>query len=95
MLAYGSLVVTDFRGFKHFGIIGSYGMLLCWVDTYLFMPAILAASERRPADAFKGRGTRSKKSKVRGYYGVAFAKAGHGSRRARSRRSASPRASPR
>ena len=34
-LAYGSLVVTDFRGFKHFGIIGGYGMLLCWIATYL------------------------------------------------------------
>ncbi|HVY30524.1 MAG TPA: MMPL family transporter [Polyangiaceae bacterium] len=44
--AYGSLIVTDFRGFKHFGIIGSYGMLLCWATTYLFTPALLAASER-------------------------------------------------
>lgn len=46
MLAYGSLVLTDFRGFKHFGIIGGYGMIFCWVATYVFTPAILAASER-------------------------------------------------
>jgi predicted RND superfamily exporter protein len=72
-LAYGSLIVTDFRGFKHFGIIGGYGMLLCWVVTYLFMPAVIAASEGvkpmfKPAEVTKGP------SKVRGYYGVAFAK---------------------
>lgn len=71
-LAYGSLIVTDFRGFKHFGIIGGYGMLLCWLATYLFMPAILAASEGvtpmfKPTE---GGGV----SKLRGYYGVAFAK---------------------
>lgn len=45
-LAYGSLMVTNFRGFKHFGVIGAYGMMLCWLTTYLFMPAILVASER-------------------------------------------------
>jgi hypothetical protein len=45
-IAYGSLSVTDFRGFKHFGIIGGVGMLLCWVATYLFLPAMLVLSER-------------------------------------------------
>ena len=39
-------LITDFRGFKHFGIIGGYAMLLCWIATYVFMPAFLAASER-------------------------------------------------
>lgn len=73
MLAYGSLVLTDFRGFKHFGVIGSYGMLLCWVTTYLFTPAILAASEHI-LPSYKNRDP-SKKSKQRGYYGVVFAKA--------------------
>lgn len=46
MVAHGSLVVTDFRGFKHFGIIGGMGMILCWIGTYLFLPSILALSER-------------------------------------------------
>ncbi len=45
-IAYGSLSVTDFRGFKHFGIIGGLGMLLCWVATYVFLPALLVATER-------------------------------------------------
>jgi predicted RND superfamily exporter protein len=45
MVSYGSLMITDFRGFKHFGIIGGSGMMLCWLATYLCLPALLAASE--------------------------------------------------
>ena len=67
--AYGSLVVTDFRGFKHFGIIGGSGMLLCWVATYTFLPSILAVSEKiapiKPPTGFIAR--------VRGIYGRPFA----------------------
>ena len=40
-VAYGSLVVTDFRGFRHFGIIGGVGMLLCWAAAYTVVPAAL------------------------------------------------------
>jgi len=58
MVAYGSLVVTGFRGFKHFGVIGGSGMVFCWVATYLFLPAILVLSERlvpvRPQGDFAG-----------------------------------------
>ncbi len=71
MLAYGSLVLTNFRGFKHFGIISGYGMILCWVATYAFLPAILAASER-VLPSFGERPSRW--SKLRGQYGVGFAK---------------------
>lgn len=46
MIAYGSLSITDFRGFKHFGVIGGAGMLLCWVATYLLLPAVLVLFER-------------------------------------------------
>jgi predicted RND superfamily exporter protein len=46
MVAYGSLIVTGFRGFKHFGVIGGTGMVLCWTATYLFLPALLVVSER-------------------------------------------------
>jgi predicted exporter len=45
--AYLSLVVTDFRGFRHFGIIGGVGMLLCWISAYTVLPACLALLERR------------------------------------------------
>ena len=71
-LAYGSLVLTDFRGFKHFGVIGGYGMILCWIATYLFTPAILVASER-VMPAFKPTKP-GEHTKQRGYYGVAFSK---------------------
>lgn len=71
-IAYGSLSITDFRGFKHFGIIGGVGMLLCWVATYLLLPAILVVTERilpmfRPGE---GPGLAARLS---GQYGRPFA----------------------
>ncbi len=58
--AYGSLAITDFRGFKHFGMIGGIGMLMCWLATFLFMPALLVVSERlwpiEAATGFTARG---------------------------------------
>jgi uncharacterized protein len=45
--SYGSLAVTQFRGFKHFAFIGTFGMLLCWLATYLFTPAVLILQDRR------------------------------------------------
>ncbi len=44
--SFGSLLVTEFRGFRDFGIIGGCGILICWVATYLTLPAILAAIEK-------------------------------------------------
>lgn len=44
--AYGSLLVTEFRGFRDFGLIGGAGMLLCWIATYLALPSILTVIER-------------------------------------------------
>ncbi len=46
MVSYGALMTTDFRGFRHFGIIGGAGMLLCWIATYAILPAIFVLSER-------------------------------------------------
>jgi len=69
MVAYGSLAMTNFRGFKHFGAIGGMGMTLCWIATYLLLPALLTITERiRP---MFGRGP-SWRSKARGYYGYPF-----------------------
>jgi hypothetical protein len=47
--SYASLVVTRFRGFRQFGIIGGIGMVLCWVATYVLSPPLLAWIERRAA----------------------------------------------
>lgn len=44
--AFGSLLVTEFRGFRDFGLIGGAGMLTCWVATYWTLPAILVVTER-------------------------------------------------
>lgn len=40
-LAYGSLALTEFRGFQQFGKIGLMAMVLCWMSTYLMSPAVL------------------------------------------------------
>lgn len=44
--AYGSLGVTEFRGFRDFGLIGGAGMVLCWVATFTALPSVLAVVER-------------------------------------------------
>ncbi len=69
MVAYGSLAVTNFRGFKHFGAIGGMGMTLCWLATYLLLPALLVLTER--VSPMFGRGP-SWRSKARGFYGYPF-----------------------
>ena len=46
-IAYLSLIVTDFRGFRDFGAIGGSGMVLCWISAYTLLPALLAVFERR------------------------------------------------
>ena len=70
MVAYGSLAATDFKGFKHFGVIGGMGMFLCWFTTYLTLPPILVLSERvSPMFA----DPKALRSRMRGFYGLAFA----------------------
>ena len=45
-LSYGSLVLTSFRGFSQFGIIGGIGMFLCWLAFYMQLPALLFLLEK-------------------------------------------------
>jgi predicted RND superfamily exporter protein len=72
-IAYGSLAVTDFHGFKHFGIIGGAGMVLCWIATYSFLPSFLVLSERyAPMFTTKAPAWRSK---MKGFYAYPFAMA--------------------
>ncbi len=70
-IAYGSLAVTDFRGFKHFGVIAGIGMLLCWLSTYTILPPILALAERLSPMYVAGKLTW--RDRLRGYYGHPFA----------------------
>ncbi len=46
VMSYSALMTTQFRGFRHFGLIGAAGMLLCWVSTYTVLPALLSLFER-------------------------------------------------
>ena len=40
-IAYGSLAVTSFKGFADFAVIGAIGMLLCWIASFLVLPALM------------------------------------------------------
>ena len=41
-IAYGSLLITDFRGFREFGAIAGIGMVVTWLATFTTLPALLA-----------------------------------------------------
>ena len=54
-IAYGSLAATSFKGFADFAVIGAVGMAVCWLTTYLLLPALIlrwgrasVASTREP-----------------------------------------------
>ena len=44
--SYGSLGAVSFRGFNQFGFMGTVGMMLCWLTTYLLMPPLIVLAER-------------------------------------------------
>ena len=60
-VSFGTLIIAANKGFRHFGIIGGMGMLLCWFFTFLLVPAFLSVFERvravRPSrpDDIEGR----------------------------------------
>lgn len=68
-LAYGSLMVTDYRGFRDFGFIGALGMLLCWVGAYAVLPPLTVLTERLRPMQFAER-----EKQLKGVYGVFFAR---------------------
>ena len=47
--AYASLMVTSFRGFYQFGVMGAVGSLACWLATFTVLPAMLVLLDRRAA----------------------------------------------
>lgn len=47
-LSYASLILTDFRGFSQFGVIGLIGMGLCWISAYTILPALLTLARFSP-----------------------------------------------
>lgn len=40
-IAYGSLAATSFRGFADFAVIGAVGMALCWIASFVLLPALV------------------------------------------------------
>lgn len=69
-VAYGSLAMTDFRGFRHFGLIAGAGMILCWIASYTLLPALLVLGDRAwplPPDGESWR------ARLRGLFGRPFA----------------------
>jgi predicted RND superfamily exporter protein len=44
--SYGSLALTQFRGFRQFGIVGGLGMLLSWGLAFLLMPPLVRWLDR-------------------------------------------------
>ena len=44
--AYGSLMLTQFRGFHQFGVIGAVGMLACWAMAFLLSPSLITWLDR-------------------------------------------------
>ncbi|HMI85079.1 MAG TPA: MMPL family transporter [Polyangiaceae bacterium] len=47
--SYGALVLTEFRGFNQFGIIGGLGMLLSWAAAFVLGPPLIAWLDRNGA----------------------------------------------
>ncbi|MFO0651425.1 MAG: MMPL family transporter [Polyangiales bacterium] len=52
--AYGSLMLTGFRGFSQFGLIGASGMLFCWTGCMVIVPASVTLVERLRGRLTKG-----------------------------------------
>ena len=73
--SYGSLLVTDFRAFRHFGFIAAAGMLLCWLAKTLMVPPLLLLVDRRRPVAEATRGGLLSRLRAQGTrYGAFFAR---------------------
>ena len=73
--ADGSLMITELRGFRDFGVIGGAGMLLCWLATDLVMPSLLVVLERiAPFESTAPKGLFARlRSSFAGAFGRPFA----------------------
>jgi predicted RND superfamily exporter protein len=50
-IAYGALGATKFRGFADFALIGGVGMIICWIASFVLLPALIMR--------FAGKGMRA------------------------------------
>ncbi len=55
-IAYGALGATKFRGFAEFALIGGIGMIICWVMSFVVLPALImrfaGTGMREPSELF-------------------------------------------
>ena len=49
--SYASLMLTSFRGFYQFGVMGAIGVLCCWIATFTVLPAMIVVGDRRAEGA--------------------------------------------
>jgi predicted RND superfamily exporter protein len=54
-IAYGCLLLTSFRGFNQFGLLGGAGMLLVGIMTFVLVPPLVIFGEREWPGAFTPR----------------------------------------
>ena len=54
-VAYGCLLITSFRGFNQFGLLGGAGMLFVGLMTFVLVPPMVIFGERRWPGAFTPR----------------------------------------
>ncbi len=80
--AYASLMVTSFRGFYQFGVMGAAGALSCWIATYTVLPAMLFILDRRQAGRDGRPSPRAARVRVAGALPAAVRGAAHRSRSA-------------
>jgi predicted RND superfamily exporter protein len=45
--SYASLMLTSFRGFYQFGVMGAVGVLCCWLTTFTVLPAMIFVGDRQ------------------------------------------------
>jgi predicted RND superfamily exporter protein len=57
-ISYGSLVLTRFRGFSQFGVIGGVGMVLAWLATMTVLPSVVWLLDRRGKGKTKAKRAR-------------------------------------
>jgi uncharacterized membrane protein YdfJ with MMPL/SSD domain len=57
--AYGTLMLTKFRGFYQFGLMAAFGVLFCWALTFTVLPSVFFLMDRRAQGKQKGSAPRA------------------------------------
>jgi predicted RND superfamily exporter protein len=55
--SYASLLLTEFRGFRQFGVIGGAGMVASWVTAFVLIPPLVKWLDRDDARVLRASGS--------------------------------------